>query len=242
MLLIKPYPFYLLLKETKVTARTASAISARLAVHLKRNFLIIGWHSYSTLAQETEYVVLDKHLVIVNQRKTVEFAYWIFRCLQVFKHHMIEQPNVNIEQGVQLLGIIELLGNRAFQHFHYVLTLIILAQTVVQSNNLLLLVVVKHFVYNINTPYIAAERENSLNVRFGRYIAVTILVATYSDIRHCIIVAYITLKFCKFHFLSAPSLLRRWKEAACCFKKMLKGSWLRTALSSSKSFYCSQIC
>ena len=242
MLLIKPYPLYLLLKETEVTARTASAISARLAVHLKRNFLIIGWHSYSTLAQETEYVVLDKHLVIVNQRKTVEFAYWIFRCLQVFKHHMIEQLNVNIEQGVQLLGIIELLGYRAFQHFHYVLTLIILTQTVVQSNNLLLLVVVKHFVYYINAPHIATERENSLNIRLGRYIAVTILVATYSDIRHCIIVAYITLKFCKFHFLSAPSLLRRWKEAACCFKKMLKGSWLRAALSSSKSFYCSQIC
>ena len=155
---------------------------------------------------------------------------------------MIEQLNVNVEQGVQLLGIIELLGNRTFQYFHYVLTLIILAQTVIQTYYLLLLVVVKHFVYNINTPYIAAERENSLNVRLGRYISVTILVTTYSDIRHSIVVAYITLKFCKFHFLSAPSLLRRRKESACCFKKMLKGSWLRAAFSSSKSFYCSQIC
>ena len=61
MLLVEPNPFYLLLEETEVTAGTTAAIGARLAIHLERNLLVVGWHTHATFPQQTEYVVLNQY-------------------------------------------------------------------------------------------------------------------------------------------------------------------------------------
>ena len=62
MLLVEPYPFYLLLEETEVAAGATAAIGARLAIHFERDFFIVGRYSNTAFPQQTEDVVLHKYI------------------------------------------------------------------------------------------------------------------------------------------------------------------------------------
>ena len=91
MLFVEPYPFYLLLKETEVAARTTAAVGARLTIHFERDFLVIGGDSDTTLAQETENVILHKHVGIVEQMERFELANRIVGGFEKLEHGVIEQ-------------------------------------------------------------------------------------------------------------------------------------------------------
>ena len=90
MLLVEPYPLYLLLEEAEVATRTATAISALLAIYLERNLLVIGRYTHATLPKQTEDVVLNQYVCIVKQWEVIKFTHWIVCCFQELEHGVIE--------------------------------------------------------------------------------------------------------------------------------------------------------
>jgi hypothetical protein len=63
----------------------------------------------------------------------------------------------------------------------------------------------QELVDDIYTPDVLAEWEYFPNVWFTGDIAIPVLVAADTYIRHGIVIAYIFLEFVEFHFLGTPT-------------------------------------
>ena len=95
----------------------------------------------------------------------------------------IEQLDIVVQQGVHLLRVVELLGDRLPHRFQYLIAKESLwAKPLVDFHDLVQVLIMQELVDDIDTPDILAEREDGLDIGLRRDIAVSVLVATNANV------------------------------------------------------------